>query len=70
MSENSSVHIFNNWEPVTLNIPEHSNWTCYMFGNRPGGSGFIYTPRKGQVPNAWVRFWMGVCFDCKWVKNK
>ena len=46
-----------------------SNWTCYMFGNRPGGMGMTYTPQKGNVPNRFVRFMMRVCFDCYWVKK-
>ena len=49
--------------------PKYSNYTCYMFGNRPGGSGIIYTPQEGRVPNRFVRFMMRICFDCKWVKN-
>ncbi len=49
--------------------PKLSNWTCYMFGNRPGGVGIIYTPEEGRVPNRFVRFMMRICFDCIWVKN-
>ena len=49
--------------------PKQSNWKCYMFGNRPGGNGIIYTPQEGRVPNRFVRFMMRVCFDCKWVKT-
>lgn len=52
-----------------LQLPEYSNWTCYLFGNRPGGSGLAYTPQKGQVPNRFVRFMMRICFDCYWVKT-
>ena len=52
-----------------INLPKLSNWSCYMFGNRPGGSGIVYTPQKGRVPNRFVRFMMYLCFDCKWVKN-
>jgi len=54
---------------VSLNIPKQSNWKCYLFGNRPGGNGIMYIPQEGEVPNAWVRFWMKVFFDCKWVKD-
>lgn len=46
-----------------------SEWQCFMFGNRPGGSGMVYRPAKGQVPNAFVRFMMRVCFDCIWIKD-
>jgi hypothetical protein len=54
----------------TINVPEKSEWACYLFGNKPGGCGFIYTPRKGQVPNWFVRWMMKVCFDCTWVKER
>ncbi len=52
-----------------IHNPKLSNWNCYMFGNRPGGSGIIYTPQEGRVPNRFVRLMMRICFDCKWVKN-
>ena len=52
-----------------INIPKPSNYTCYMFGNRPGGGGIIYTPAEGRVPNRFVRFMMRICFGCLWVKN-
>lgn len=38
--------------PYTLNIPELSEWTCYLFGS--GKMGLAFTPRKGCEPN-W--FW-------------
>jgi hypothetical protein len=51
--------------------PKHSNWTCYMFGNRPGANyGITYTPVEGRVPNRFVRWMMYLCFDSVWVKNK
>jgi hypothetical protein len=51
--------------------PKHSNWTCYMFGNRPGANyGITYTPAEGCVPNHFVRFMMRICFDSVWVKEK
>ena len=53
----------------SINLPKPSNYTCYMFGNRPGGSGIIYNPAEGQVPNRFVRFMMRICFGCLWVKN-
>ena len=52
-----------------INLPKPSNWTCYMFGNRPGGTGISYTPSEGQVPNWFVRLMMRICFDCLWVKK-
>ena len=53
-----------------INLPKQSNWECYMFGNRPGGSGMVYIPQEGRVPNAFVRWMMELCFDCKWVKKE
>jgi hypothetical protein len=57
---------------ITFTIPqrENSNWTCYLFGSKPPHSGFMYTPRKGEVPNFFVRWMMKICFDCTWVKTK
>jgi hypothetical protein len=37
-----------------------------MFGNRPGGSGLMYVPQVGRVPNRFVRWMMRLCFDCYW----
>ena len=50
--------------------PEQSDWQCYLFGNRPGYLGIVYRPRKGRVPNLFVRWMMRVCFDCLWIKDK
>ena len=54
-----------------LQQPKHSNWTCYMFGNRPDANfGISYVPAEGRVPNRFVRFMMRICFDCMWVEEK
>jgi hypothetical protein len=53
-----------------INLPKQSRWTCYAFGGDAGFSPITWTPQEGKVPNAWVRFWMKVFFDCNWVKNK
>lgn len=52
-----------------LDLSKQSKWTCYMFGNRPGGVGIMYTPEEGKVPNRFVRWMMRICFDCLWVKK-
>ena len=57
------------YKPQYIGLPEQSKWTCYLFGNRPGGMGMSYIPPKGQVPNRFVRFMMRICFDCYWVKK-
>ena len=49
--------------------PEFSEWSCYMFGNRPGSVGIVYRPQKGKEPNRFVRWMMLVCFDSLWVKD-
>jgi len=52
-----------------IKIPEPSDWTCYMFGNKPlGNQGICYIPIKGQVPNFFVRWMMKICFACTWVR--
>jgi hypothetical protein len=53
-----------------IHQPKQSNWTCYLFGGNTSFSPITWTPEEGKVPNAWVRFWMKVFFDCNWVKNK
>jgi hypothetical protein len=50
--------------------PPRSDWQCYMFGNRPGGTGIVYVPSKDRVPNRFVRWMMLICFDCLWVKEE
>jgi hypothetical protein len=50
--------------------PEQSEWQCFLFGNRPDGLGIVYRPRKGKVPNLFVRWMMRIFFDCLWVKDK
>ena len=53
----------------TIQTPEMSDWTCYLFGNKPNGLGLAYVPTKGQVPNWFVRWMMKICFDCTWVRK-
>jgi hypothetical protein len=54
----------------TISRPDYSEWQCYLFGNRPGKSGMIYRPTKGNEPNWFARWMMRICFDCLWVKDK
>lgn len=53
-----------------INGPKYSNYKCYLFGNRPGGTGIVYTPQEGRVPNRFVRFMMFLFLDCLWVEEK
>ena len=45
-------------------------WRCYLYGSykKPGGTGFVYQPTEGNVPNFFIRWMMKVCLGCKWVK--
>ena len=51
-------------------ITEQSEWQCFLFGSRPDSMGIVYRPRKGKVPNFFVRWMMRIFFDCLWVKDK
>ena len=52
-----------------FNLPEPSDWKCYMFGSRVDSyNGLVYRPTKGNEPNRFVRWMMQVCFACEWVK--
>jgi hypothetical protein len=51
-----------------LEFPESSDWVCYLFGATES-MGIKYTPKKGAEPNAFVRWMMKICFDCKWVRK-
>lgn len=61
-------------DSYTYRVPESSgwessDWSCYLFGNKPGGVGMIYVPTKDQVPNWFVRWMMKICLGCTWVKK-
>ena len=47
-----------------------SEWTCYLFGSKPGARSFVWIPEEGSVPNFFVRWMMRVCLGCSWVKDK
>ena len=54
---------------VWIKTPTPSDWQCYLFGNKPGGSGFVWVPDKGEVPNMFIRFFMKICLGCTWKKK-
>jgi hypothetical protein len=60
LSDNGSVRI--------LEQPKLSNWSCHLFG-ATHQHGITYVPIEGQVPNAFVRWMMKICFGCTWVKG-
>ena len=57
------------WGAAPIKVPKQSNYKCYLFGNRPGGTGIMYVPSEGRVPNRFVRFMMRICFDSVWIKE-
>ena len=70
-NHSQSIPVSPNVFPMTVfNLQKQSNYRCYLFGNRPGGMGMVYTPAEGQVPNRFVRFMMRICFDSVWVKDR
>ena len=55
---------------VSIETPEYADWSCHLFGSDPDkGNGFVYRPTLGTVPNALVRYMMGVCLGCRWVRD-
>jgi hypothetical protein len=48
-------------------VSNKEGWECYLFG---GSTAIKWVPHEGNVPDAWVRFWMGVFFKSVWVRNK
>jgi len=60
----------NEFGPWSLNLPEPSGWVCYLWGTHEKHPHTCWYPPKGQVPNAFVRWMMKVCFACTWVKEK
>jgi hypothetical protein len=49
--------------------PEMSEWQCYLFGNRPGGSGVVWRPRKGREPNWFWRKMQYLILGNLWVRD-
>ena len=51
---------------MKVNIPEESDWACFLYGSKSR----YYIPLKGEVPNWFIRWIMGIFLNCKWVKIK
>lgn len=68
MSEKSEDYTFSMpIDTVTLQKLERDpEWRCYLFGL----TDTFYVPKKGAVPNWFVRWMMKICFGCRWVRNK
>lgn len=67
--EEATRYYGDNW--LIHNMPEYSDWQCYMFGNHPDhNSGFLWTPVKGKEPNWFWRWMQYICFGNKWVKRE
>ena len=59
------------FNPELMKLPERSEWVCYMFGTSKENAPYnVWYPLKNQVPNAFTRWMMKVCFACTWVKEK
>jgi len=52
-----------------IDIPEYSDWHCYMFGATPKHGGFVWRPHKGYEPNWFWRKMQYICFGNTWVKE-
>ena len=59
---------FNYTNTGDLDISPSSTWKCYLFGGDE--MGIVYFPKKGNVPNWFIRFCMRICLGCKWVNEK
>tara|TARA_B100000780_G_C21100909_1_gene444235 strand:- start:755 stop:970 length:216 start_codon:yes stop_codon:yes gene_type:complete len=55
-------------EDCSINMPEWSEWTCYLFGVDKGG--MVWTPLKGCEPNWFWRKMQFLILGNKWVKEK
>ena len=52
-----------------ITTPEYSEWQCYLFGNRQGGSGIVWRPHKGKEPNWFWRKMQWLILGNLWVKD-
>ena len=53
----------------TIQMPERSEWSCYLFGGS-SGDGMAWTPLKGCEPNWFWRKMQFLILGNKWVKEK
>ena len=51
------------------NQPEHSEWSCYLFGGPNMAGSVIFRPANGLEPNWFHRWMQSLCFGVKWVKK-
>jgi len=50
-----------------IELPEYSEWQCYLFGSN--GEGICWRPVKGKEPNWFWRKMQYFCFGNRWVKD-
>lgn len=50
--------------------PPLSQWRCYLFGNKPGQFGMVWTPRVNEVPNWFWRKMQWLILGNLWVFEK
>lgn len=51
------------------NQPEHSEWSCYLFGGPNIAGSVIFRPANSLEPNWFHRWMQSLCFGVKWVKK-
>lgn len=56
-------------EMMLLEIPERSEWKCYLFGCKPGNEGIVWQPKKGGEPNWFWRAMQYICFGNLWIRD-
>jgi hypothetical protein len=58
-------------ETFTLEIPERSEWTCWLMGDygKSQHGAIVYHPVKGREPNWFHRKMQELCFGFQWRKN-
>lgn len=52
-----------------IQMPKSSGWRCHLF-NSGTGTGIVWEPDEGGVPNIVVRFFMRICLGCRWEKPR
>jgi hypothetical protein len=67
-SDSKSFGVINSDSTLVFKQPEHSEWTCHLFGGT-SVDGLSWTPPKGKEPNRFWRWMQYLCFGNRWVKT-
>ena len=57
-------------EDYFIDIPEMSEWQCFLIGTHEGPGSVIWRPLKGYEPNWFWRKMQFLVFGMRWVKKK